>query len=145
LLINKGVSTNIYTENIDTQGTRLYKARSAVGLSIKELANKIDVYPVTITNIELDRFNISQSTIIKLSSVLNVPIYYLGCYELLPEDTLGKKLRKARLYNGHTIKQLAAVLGSHEATVRQWEHNKYKISTQFASKIEHYLTILSQG
>ncbi|MCM0648601.1 helix-turn-helix domain-containing protein [Clostridium swellfunianum] len=79
----------------------------------------------------------------KLSDILNVPIWYIGCYDTLPEHTFGEKLHKARLYHGHTIDQLATVLGSHRSTVRQWECDKYKPNISLMDKIQEYICILS--
>lgn len=36
-------------------------------------------------------------TVRALAGVLEQPICFLGCYELLPEDTLRQRIRKARL------------------------------------------------
>lgn len=62
-------------------------------------------------------------TVRALAKALEQPIWFLGCYEVLPEDTLGQRIRKARLYHGLTKKEFADKLGLgvNEKTIRLWE------------------------
>ena len=50
-------------------------------------------------------------TVRALAKALEQLIWFLGCYEVLPEDTLGQRIRKARLYHGLTKKEFADKLG----------------------------------
>lgn len=55
-------------------------------------------------------------TVRALAEALKQPVWFLGCYELLPEDTLGQRIRKARLYHGLTKKEFANRFGVNEKT-----------------------------
>ena len=46
--------------------------------------------------------------------------------ETLPEDTLGQRLRKARIAKGLTIKEVAAMAGVDPHTLSAWERDKYQ-------------------
>lgn len=49
-----------------------------------------------------------------LAAALKQPVWFLGCYDALPEDLLGQRIRKARLYEGLTKKEFADRLGVNE-------------------------------
>ncbi|HEX6922350.1 MAG TPA: hypothetical protein VF149_00885, partial [Bacillales bacterium] len=50
-----------------------------------------------------------QKTIKKLAKVLSKPIWYLGCYDILPEKTIGQKFKKARLHHALTLSDAANI------------------------------------
>ncbi|MZP30999.1 helix-turn-helix domain-containing protein [Heliobacterium undosum] len=81
----------------NTPGARLFHARSAKGLTIRELAVVSDVTEATISNIENNHGRPTLRVLKKLSAVLDVSLAYLGCYDLLPEESIGQRLRKQRL------------------------------------------------
>ncbi|MNN81698.1 hypothetical protein D3C81_1985480 [compost metagenome] len=55
---------------------------------------------------------------------MDKPISFLGCFEDLPENTLGQKLVKARLYHGLLVKEAAAILNVDSKTITNWELDK---------------------
>ena len=71
-----------------------YKKLGHLNLNTKDLSSKIGVFPKTIIYIKLDRYSISFSTLRKLSVILNASIVHLGCFNTMPEDTLGQKIKK---------------------------------------------------
>lgn len=70
-----------------------------------------------------------------LAEALKQPVWFLGCYELLPEDTLGKRITKARLYHGLTKKEFADRLGVNEKTVRLREADLCTLTSDSQMKL----------
>lgn len=79
-------------------------------------------------------------TLKKLSTVLNLPISYLGCFEELPETTLAQKIYKARLYQGLTKKELAKQLGLDVKTITNWESGKTKPIKNLKPLVEKFIS-----
>ena len=82
------------------------------------------------------------TTVKKLAKSLDKPIWYIGCYEKLPDDTYGQKFKKARLYHGHTQDEAAKILGVDEKTIRNWELDRKTPSPYNIRAIKRYLEIL---
>lgn len=105
----------------DTPGKRLRKARLEKKMTIRELAKASGLTPEAISNLEADKNPASLRSLKKLSEVLGQSIEHLGCLEDLPEDTLGQKLRKARLCRGMILQDASTVLGIDWTTLKRWE------------------------
>lgn len=123
---------------------RIYKARIEKGLSIKKLAKLSKIDRTYLNNIELGKNIPSTNIIKKLSIILKGPIWYLGAYEQLPENTLGKSIYKCRLFLGYSQKEFAKALGALPCTVREWEKDKSKPTNKYMSILNTYLDILRQ-
>lgn len=78
-----------------------------------------------------------------LSKILEVPIPYLGCFENLPEKTLGQRITKARLYHGYTKKDFASLLNVNVSTIRYWERDDRKPLGMYMDTLNKYLSILN--
>ena len=141
--IKAPVWLNAYTYFGDTTGARLRKVRVHKGLTIKDLAEMTKISRASIIRFEAGE-NPSIMTLRKLAKALGVKVAYLGCFESLPENTLGQRITKARLYHGLTKREFAAKLGTDEKIVRQWEQDKHVPSKKFIDKINHYLKILDK-
>ena len=118
-----------------TIGSRLRYARIKSGLTMAQLADLAGVTVQTIQNAEL-RNKVSLPALRKYSKILNVPIHFLGCFEELPERSIGEKLRKARLYRGLTKKELAMIFKVNAKTIWNWETDTStpSISTEALNK-----------
>lgn len=121
---------------------RIYNARTKKGLSIKKLAKLSKIDRTYLNNIELGKNIPSTKVIKKLSIILEQPIWYLGAYEQLPENTLGKSIYKCRLFYGYSQKEFAKVLGALPCTVRNWEKDNSKPTNKYISKLSTYLHVL---
>ncbi|WP_207857892.1 helix-turn-helix domain-containing protein [Lucifera butyrica] len=109
----------------NTPGERIRWARFEIGLDIVDVAREAGLCTGTISRIENGRAQtVEIETLRKLASVLNQPVWLLGCFDLLPEKTLAERIRKARLYHGLTKSEFAAKIGTNEKTVRLWERGK---------------------
>ncbi|MUG45542.1 helix-turn-helix domain-containing protein [Paenibacillus woosongensis] len=108
--------------------------------SIRDLARIIKTTPQTISNIERDTVEPSLTTLRKLSVVLDKPIPYLGCFESLPEDTLGQQIIKARYYRGLLAAEAALELGVDVKTISNWESDRNTPSKII--ELEQFLAVL---
>jgi len=100
-----------------------------------QLADLAGVTVQTIQNAEL-RNRVSLPALRKYANILNVPVHFLGCFEKLPENSIGEKIRKARMYHGLTKRELAKKLGVNVKTIRNWESDTCapSISTDILNK-----------
>ncbi|MBH0331471.1 DNA-binding protein [Brevibacillus brevis] len=71
----------------------------------------------TIGLAEANKLKVSPPSLRRLSKVLCVSVAFLGCFEKLPESTLGQRIIKARFYYGYTKREFAALLGISERTL----------------------------
>ncbi|BAU27651.1 helix-turn-helix protein [Aneurinibacillus soli] len=91
---------------------------------IVELAKQAKLTKEMISMIERGVYTPKIKTLKKLSEALDIPIWYLGCFENLPEDTLGQRLRKAKLYAGLISSELAQILSASHRSVCSWERDE---------------------
>lgn len=127
----------------ESPGTRIRKARLDKNLYLYELAELAGLTPEEISHIERGFIKIPKpKTVKKLAKVLSKPIWYLGCYDKLPEKTIGQKLKKARLYHAHTLSDAAKYLGVNERSIRNWEKDARKPLPDNLKKLEKYFGVL---
>lgn len=108
----------------DRPGDRIRRARLARGWTIRELADAVGMSDVAIGHIELGKRVPAVNTLRKLSTALEQPVWYLSGIETLPENTLGQRVRKARLILGMTKTEFAQQLGVDIHTLMRWERNQ---------------------
>ena len=108
----------------DTPGARLRKSRLEKDLTIAELAEATGMTTSNLNLIELNKTNASLPTLRKLARILEVEIAYLGCFENMPEETVGEQIAKARFHQGITKKELAELIKKDVKTVTNWENGK---------------------
>lgn len=126
----------------DTPGARLRQARLARNMTIKDLAAAAGLSIATIGNLESNRTHASLPHLRILAKVLGVPIAFLGCFERLPENTLGQRITKARLYHGLTKKEMAQAMGVNPKTLRGWENDMHQPPRCYITALIRYLAIL---
>lgn len=95
-------SADILPQPVDTFGTRLQRLRVAQGLSQLEIAEKLGVTAVAISNWESDRSQPRQHRISDLAKILGVPSQQLFAHagvhpESLPEVLASSKVQIANL------------------------------------------------
>lgn len=90
-------------------------------MDIVDIAKAAGLSSATVSKVENGRQIPIVVTVRALAKALKQPVWFLGCYEVLPEDTLGQRIRKVRLYEGLTKKEFADRLSVNEKTVRLWE------------------------
>lgn len=128
----------------DTPGARLRRARLAKNMIIKDLAAAAGLSIATIGNLESNRTRASLPHLRILAQALNVPVYYIGGFENLPEKTLGQQIRKARLFHGLTKEELARFIGVDPKTLRSWEQDQRKPLQRYLTALNAYLAILEK-
>ncbi|WP_281169607.1 helix-turn-helix domain-containing protein [Thermicanus aegyptius] len=120
------------------------KARLEKNMTHRELSDATGLSVTAISNLERDRFKPTMPNLRKLSTVLGVPISYLGCFETLPENTLGERIRKARLYHGYSKKEFAEIIGVDVKSIQSWEKDLRIPIDEYLSKIREYFVILDR-
>lgn len=108
-------------------------------MDIVDVARAAGLSSATVSKVENGRQIPIVVTVRALAEVLKQPIWFLGCYEVLPEDTLGQRIRKARLYEGLTKKEFADKIGVNEKTVRLWEADLCTLTDSSVKLLEPYL------
>ena len=79
---------------------------------IRELSELSNISPTTLSMIENNHCRNHDVKIIKrIAEALSQPVWFIGCYDLLPNDSLGEQIRKVRLFNGQYISEFATDLG----------------------------------
>lgn len=129
------------TDFPDTPGGRIRKSRMDRNLFIVELAKQVNLNKQIISMIERGAYTPKIKTLKKLSEALDVPIWYLGCFENLPEDTLGQRLKKARLYAGLLSSELAQILSASHRSVGSWERDEAIPSPENQLAIDEFIRI----
>ncbi|MFB5673573.1 helix-turn-helix domain-containing protein [Paenibacillus terreus] len=125
-----------------TPGERIRQARIEMDMTIRELASRVSMTPEGLGMIERNIHPPSLPILHELSKVLQRPISHLGCYENMPETTIGDKIKKARHYHGLTKLELSKLIKVNEKTVRNWESNRTRISDEYMSLLKEYLEVL---
>ncbi len=103
-----------------------------------DLSKKTGISVVSIRLAETGQIVPTPSALRLYAHALGVTVAYLGCYENLPEDTLGQKITKARLYHGMTKSEFAKEIGVNVRTLYAWEADRYIPSIN----LDKYLSIL---
>ena len=106
---------------------------------MKKLALLSGVNEYTFHNILHNRTSPTVRVLRKISPILNESISYLGCYDLLPEDTLGQKITKARLCLGMTQVEFAKFNYVDPSTLLKWEHDESVPNSENLEKLKLYL------
>jgi len=78
----------------------------------------------------------------RLAEALDQPIWFIGCYDLLPETSLGEKIRKMRLYKGQYIQELADELGVDTHLVSRYEKEIATPSERIKDKLQGLIQVL---
>ena len=81
-------------------------------------------------------------TIRKLASLYNVPIWWLGCFENLPEKTFAQRVYKARIYHGMLWTEFALLIGVEMRTIEKWEKGRTMPKPKNMAKLLQPLDIL---
>lgn len=109
---------------------------------MRELARASGVSVTSIGYIERNVVAASLPTLRKLSQVLKEPVHFLGCFETMPEETLGQRIIKARMYHGLLVKEAATLLNVDVKTINNWEADKKTPSPKKKIIVEKFLDIL---
>jgi len=106
----------------------------------KTLAAEAGITPACLSDIERQITNVENTTLRKIGIALEQPIWFIGCFDSMSEDTFFHRLEKARCYHGHTKVEMAKDIGVHVRMIFNW---KYKETGQIAKrKVQIYCAIL---
>jgi transcriptional regulator with XRE-family HTH domain len=128
----------------NTIGTRIVSSRISQGLYQADLIKLTGLSQAMLSQIEQDKSTPTIPTIRKIARALKEPIFYIGCYDHMPETTFAEQLKKARYYHGFTIPEAAQFLGVNERTIRNWENGRQPLE-RYRSKLKQFIDILQEG
>ena len=121
-IINGKFDQNIEMTIGNTSSKRIRWARTQKGWLIKTLAAKVGIDAVHLSQLEAKTTGTAvMKTLRKLATELEQPVWFLGCFENMPEETFFEKEEKARCYHGHTKVEMATELGVHQRTIFNWK------------------------
>lgn len=126
----------------DSPGARLRRARVSRNMTIRDLARVTGLTTATISDIEAGETFPRLPVLRRLAEAVSVPVWFLGHFEQLPENTLAERIRKARLCHGLTLEKMACALGIDPKTLHHWECGNHTPCPQHLSKLGHYLAVL---
>ncbi len=113
-------------------------------MTIKQVAAKAMLREATVSKAENNKA-IDIGTLAMIAKVLDQTVWWLGCYETLPEHTLAERIYKCRLYHGLTKREFANDLGVNERNIRFWETGLFKPSAESIRLLLPYLAILERS
>jgi len=125
-----------------TPSERIRWARMQKGWMIKTLAAKPGITTACLSDIERQVTNIENTTLRKICIALEQPIWFLGCFDSMPESTFFQQLEKARCYHGHTKLEMAREIGVHIRMIFNWKAKDPCVAIK--TKFFIYLQILQQ-
>lgn len=128
----------------DTPGGRLRHARLSKNLLLVDLAAKTGLSVVSIRLAEQNVTKLTPPNLRVLSEALEVPVAYLGCFESLPEETLGQRIKKARLYHGYTKVGFGDLFGLSARSIQGWEKDEFLPIAKHMPLLLKFLQILEK-
>ncbi|UYZ15162.1 MULTISPECIES: helix-turn-helix domain-containing protein [Brevibacillus] len=126
----------------DTPGGRIRRTRLEKNMLLVELAAATGLSVRSLRLAEQNKLTVSPPSLRKLSEALGMSIAYLGCFENLPEHTLGQRIKKARLYHGYTKREFGEILGLSPRMILGWEKDEYRPSEKYMKRLDTFLAIL---
>ena len=116
------------------RGLDLRAERLRLGLTVPDLAERLQVHPTSVLRYErLDRAP-APGTVLALADLLDLPAYDVSRFfdrarsrEDGPRGLRGWGLRPIRRRRGVSVRRLATGLGLHVATIYNWEHGRVLI------------------
>lgn len=127
----------------NTIGDRLFYVRSKQNLTLTELSLKTGIHYNAINQIEQNLHKPKLDSLCKFATALNIPLWWLGCFEKLPEATIAEKIYKARMFRGLTRKQAAQILQCCEKSVFNWEINR--AVPEYTDLLDDFLSIINRS
>lgn len=104
-----------------TTGQMIKKVRQAAGMTQQELADRLGISYVGVSQWETDKRNPKQDTLVRIANALNVPVSYLcGPDRFIPNRELLRTLSEMLSRAGYN-REVARENNDIESTTR-WEH-----------------------
>jgi transcriptional regulator with XRE-family HTH domain len=142
IAIYRETSTSPALPEDDTPGGRIRRARVEKNMLLVDLAAATGLSVRSLRLAEQNKTTVSPPNLRRLSEALAVPIAYLGCFENLPEHTLGQRIKKARLYHGYNKREFGEILGVSRRMIVGWEKDEYRLSEKYMKRLDTFLAIL---
>jgi transcriptional regulator with XRE-family HTH domain len=144
ILIENVTSLSPALPEDDTPGGRLRRARLSKNMLLVDLAKATGLSVESLRSAEQNKTAVTPPNLRVLADALDVSVAYLGCFENLPEETLGQRIKKARLYHGYTKIGFARIFGLSSRMIQGWEKDEYLPPEKYMSKLKELLQILDE-
>jgi len=109
-----------------------------------DLAAMTGLSVVSLRLAEQNKTTVTPPNLRVLAESLGVSVAYLGCFENLPEDTLGQRITKARLYHGYTKRAFGDLFGLSARMIHGWEKDEFLPIEKHMPLLLEYLQILEK-
>lgn len=120
-------------KELNTVGDHIRKARIERNMSQPDVAEVIGVLPYTVTSWELGHSNV-------LARYMPKVITFLGYNPVIVNPTaIGERLKKWRLENGVSVKQLQSVLNIDRPTIQRVEAESNRVTMKTLKRVENFL------
>jgi DNA-binding XRE family transcriptional regulator len=122
---------------------RWITSRIEKNLLIVDLAKTAELSEAAISRIENGHTTkVNIGTVKIISQILQKPIWYIGCYDQLQEDSFAHKIKKARLYCGMTKKEASIYMEVNDRTFRSWEKETCQPDKKNQVKLQNFIEIV---
>lgn len=123
----------------NTLNAKIKYLRLKKGLSLKELAQICELNAMTLSYIENHVKMPYMSTLRRIAVALNTTVAYLLDAENMPEETNAQRIKKYRIINELSVKELSKLSGISRQTLQDYESGRLN-NTKTIDKIMDILT-----
>ncbi|QGP90726.1 Cytoskeleton protein RodZ [Neomoorella glycerini] len=125
-----------------TVGERLKKLREERGISLEELADRLDIAPDCMAEVEKGTRRLSTATLAEVAGILNVDIsYFTEENGNKDQNTVGARLRRLREQKGITLSELSRRSGVSLAHISEIERSRSTASLKTLEKLAAVLEV----
>lgn len=125
-----------------TIGERLKKLREERGISLEELADRLDIAPDCMAEVEKGTRRLSMATLTEVASIFDVDIsYFTEENGNKDKNTVGARLRRLREQKGITLSELSRRSGVSLAHISEIERSRSTASLKTLEKLAAVLEV----
>ncbi len=123
-------------------GERLKKLREERGMSLDELADRLDIAPDCMVEVEAGTRRLSAATLAEVAGILGVEgTYFSGDNGNSDKDAVGARLRRLREQQGITLSELSRRSGVSLAHISEIERSRSTASLKTLEKLAAVLEV----
>ena len=122
-------------------GDKMVRWRENAGLTRKELARKLNVSLTAVKNWETGHSTPKLTKYSEIAKVLNIDVREMGLDSNLDLNTIGDRIKYARLLRGMSIEAFSYEFGFAIQTVKSWESHTAQVSEPSLGRISRALDV----
>lgn len=124
-----------------TIGEKLKKLREERGIPLEELADRLDIAPACMVEVEQGIRRLSQATLKEVASILEVDVSYFQEEDDHHNNGVGARLRRLREQKGITLSELSRRSGVSLAHISEIERSRSTASLKTLEKLAAVLEV----